>query len=696
MSSRVILGFLAALALPASGAPQERAPKREPWSFRPVTNPPPPQVADASWIRSPIDRFILARLEAERLRPAPPAGRRDLIRRATFDLIGLPPSPEDVEAFAADDSPDAFAGLIDRLLASPHYGERWARHWLDVARYADSNGLDENAAFANAWRYRDYVVRAFNQDKPYDRFVLEQIAGDLLEPTGDLAARHERQTATGFLSLGPKVLAEPDQAKMEMDIIDEQIDTLGRAFLGVTLGCARCHDHKFDPISTADYYGLAGILKSTRTMTSLKTIAKWHEHTLASPQELRLKEAHEKLVAARKQVVDALVERANQQLLLERKLAALPEKPETQYPEETRRELAALRADLKRAEESAPAYPSAMGVAEGAVTDLPVHLRGSHLRLGPVVPRRLPAALAGGSAGPLGGENSGRLGLARWIASPDHPLTARVMVNRLWRWHFGRGLAGTPDNFGNLGESPTHPELLDWLAFRFAHDGWSVKRMHRLIMLSSTYRMASRADEGALRRDPDNRFWSRFRLQRLDAECLRDAMLEVSGLLDPSLGGTLFHHKNFELVFNHTSQDKTTYDSFRRSLYLPVIRNHVYDMFELFDFPNPNTMEGHRAGTTVASQGLFLMNSPLVLKAADALAERLLGAGAPSDADRLSRLYARVYGRVPTGGETARAAEFLARAVEAQPSAATEEARRRAWQALCQAALMSNEFLHVR
>jgi len=686
---------VAAVALVAVGAgpaAQDDSPPRRPWSFGPVGVPPPPEVADSSWVRSPIDHFILARLEAQRLRPAPPAGRRDLIRRATFDLLGLPPSPEEVEAFTSDDSPGAFASLVDRLLASPHYGERWGRHWLDVARYADSNGLDENAAFANAWRYRDYVVRAFNEDKPYDRFVVEQIAGDLLEPAPDAAARYERWTATGFLSLGPKVLAEPDERKMEMDIIDEQIDTLGRAFLGLTFGCARCHDHKFDPITQADYYGLAGIFKSTRTMTSLKIIARWHEHTLATPEEIKLKEAHEKLVAARKQVVDALVERANRQLLLDRKLAALPEKPETQYPEETRRELEAVRRDHKRAEESAPTYPSAMGVADGAATDVALHKRGSHLRLGAVVPRRFPAELADGVPEPLGGTGSGRLALARWIASAEHPLTARVMVNRLWRWHFGRGLVGTPDNFGNLGEPPTHPELLDWLASRFVQDGWSVKRMHRRIMLSATYRMSSRPDARALERDPDNRLWSRFRLRRLDAETLRDAMLEVSSRLDRTLGGTLFHHKNFELVFNHTSQDKTTYNSVRRSLYLPVIRNHVYDLFELFDVPDPNTMEGNRAETTVASQSLWLMNSPLVLKAARALAEKLEG----SDTDRLPRLYERVHGRLPTDGESVRAAEFLRRYAEGQPSAAPEDARQRAWEALCQAALVSNEFIHVR
>ncbi len=654
---------------------QQRAAPREPWSFRPVRDPALPEVADRSWVRTPIDRVILARLEAEGLRPAPPASRRDLIRRATFDLLGLPPSPEEVEAFEADPSPGAFEAVVDRLLASPHYGERWGRHWLDVARYADSNGLDENAAFANAWRYRDYVVRAFNEDKPYDQFVVEQIAGDLLGPAPDPAVRYERWTATGFLSVGPKVLAEPDERKMEMDIIDEQVDTLGRAFLGLTLGCARCHDHKFDPITQADYYGLAGIFKSTKTMTSLKIIARWHEHTLASPQEIKVREAHEKLVAARKQTVDAFVERANQQLLLDRKLAKLPAKPETRYPEETRRDLEALRRDLKRAEESAPAYPSAMGVTDGAVTDVAIHRRGNPRRLGAVVPRRFPAALS--RAAPPGKENSGRLALARWIASPDHPLTARVMVNRLWRWHFGRGLVPTPDNFGNLGEPPTHPELLDWLASRFSQ-GWSITQLHRLIMRSSTYRMGSRPEA----RDPDNRLWSRFRLRRLDAESIRDAMLAASGLLDRTLGGTLFHHKNYELVFNHTSQDRTTYDSVRRSVYLPVIRNHVYDLFELFDFPNPNTMEGNRAETAVPSQSLWLMNSPFVLKAARALAERLEG----STAERVRSLYRRVHGRAPTDPEIERAAAFLRR--YGDPA--------QGWPALCQAALVSNEFLHVR
>jgi hypothetical protein len=319
------------------------------WAFQPPVDPEVPAVKNAAWPQSPLDHFVLAALEAKGLQPAPPADKRTLIRRATFDLIGLPPTPDEIDAFLSDDSPDAFAKVVDRLLDSPHYGERWARHWLDVARYADSNGLDENVAFGNAWRYRDYVVAAFNKDKPYDQFLLEQIAGDLLPAAEneDLAARHERLIATGFLSLGPKVLAEVDETKMEMDIVDEQIDTFGRAILGLTLGCTRCHDHKFDPLATEDYYALAGIFKSTLTMESFKKIGRWYENSLATPADLERKTAHEQQVTQAKAAIQSVVDEANRRLQEQAKPGSeLPKNPETLYPAETKDELKRLRDEL--------------------------------------------------------------------------------------------------------------------------------------------------------------------------------------------------------------------------------------------------------------------------------------------------------------------------------------------------------------
>ncbi|MCA9132549.1 MAG: PSD1 domain-containing protein, partial [Planctomycetales bacterium] len=471
---------------------------RQHWAFQPPVRVEPPSVDEESTAasaggrresayRNPIDAFVLARLEAEGLRRAPAADKLTLIRRATFDLLGLPPTPEEIEAFLADDSAGAFRRLVDRLLASPHYGERWGRHWLDIARYADSNGLDENVIHVNAWRYRDYVVRSLNNDKPYDQFVVEQLAGDLLDSGADVDLKLERLIATGFLVLGPKVLAEADQAKMEMDIIDEQLDTVGRSIMGLTLGCARCHTHKFDPISHHDYYGLAGIFKSTRTMDSYETVAVWHENVIETPEQTAVYEEHTQRVAAQEKQIGEYINAAKAALepppAKDLKLADV----EKLFSEEIQQELKKLREELNAIRKAAPSRPMAMGVEEGTAADTAVHLRGSHLTLGDTVPRRFPEVLVEGEQPPLPADHSGRLEFARWLTSGQHPLTARVMVNRVWSYHFGEGLVRSPDNFGMLGERPTHPELLDWLARRFVESGWSLKSLHRTILLSATY-----------------------------------------------------------------------------------------------------------------------------------------------------------------------------------------------------------------
>jgi hypothetical protein len=606
------------------------------WAFQPLADPAPPAVKDPAWAQGSLDRFILAGLESQGLRPAPPANRRALLLRVTFDLIGLPPNPEEMDAFLADTSADAFARVVDRLLASPHYGERWGRHWLDVARYADSNGLDENVAHGNAWRYRDYVVASFNRDKPYDRFVLEQLAGDLL-PVSDPAARQEQLIATGFLSLGPKVLAEVDETKMEMDIIDEQIDTVGRAFLGLTLGCARCHDHKFDPIQTDDYYALAGVFKSTRTMEHFKKIARWYEHPLD------------------------------------------PDQPPVE----------------KEKGKAGSDVPGIMGVTERAVVDVPIHIRGNHLTLGRTMPRGVPHVLAGSHPPAFDGKQSGRLHLAHWLIQPDHPLTARVLVNRVWRWHMGQGLVRSTDNFGNLGEPPANPALLDWLARRFVADGWSLKSLHRLILLSSTYQMSSRYDATAARRDPDNRLCWRQNIRRLEAEEIRDALLAVGNQLDPAMTGPVLHVKNRAFLFDHTSKDTTRYDSTRRSLYLPVIRNNLYDVFQLFDSTDAAVPSSDRATTTVAPQALFMLNSDLVNQVCRRLAGRLLQE--PDDSARLRLLYRRAYGREPTEAESARNRSLLARLEEQLEARMPDASQRRlqVWAWLCQTVLAANEFIYL-
>ncbi len=666
------------------------------WAFQPMAKPTPPSVRKSAWIQSPIDAFILAKLEEKRLKPAAPADKRALLRRATFDLTGLPPTPAETENFLADRSPDAFAKVVNRLLESPQYGERWGRHWLDVARYADSNGLDENVAFGNAWRYRDYVINAFNRDKPYDQFLTEQLAGDLLPRTDDIAVRHERLTALGFLTIGPKLLAEPDKVKLEMDMIDEQIETFGRAFLGATFGCARCHDHKFDPVPTDDYYALAAIFKSTQTMDDLKTIAKWHEPVVALPEDYKVKEAYEKKLADHKLSITNLIAEANRVLLITLNTNALPKNAEKQYPTNTIAQLEKLRTDLKKLEADAPELPSTMGVTEATniVKTLPVHIRGSHLALGKPVPRGVPQVMTISTRPQFSEQQSGRLELARWLADPEHPLTARVMVNRIWRWHFGQGLVASTDNFGLLGDRPTHPELLDWLARRFVADGWSVKSMHRLIMLSSTYQMDANAKQGTNLADPENRLLWHFPLRRLEAEEIRDALHSVAGTLDLTMGGKTLPLKNREFVFNHTSKDTTTYGSPRRAVYMPIIRNHLYDLFEQFDFPDPAVPNGNRSATVVAPQALLMMNSELVNRSAAKFAEQLLADKDASDARRLEAAYVKAYGRPPSSAERKRAERFL-NEFQTDESKDAAAARTEAWTVFCQTLLAANEFIYL-
>ncbi len=630
-------------------------------------------------------------------KPAPPADKPTLLRRLSFDLTGLPPTPAELADFLADERPDAVERLVDRLLASPSYGEHWGRHWLDVARYADSNGLDENIAYGNAWRYRDYVVAALNADKPYDRFLTEQLAGDLLPAAGD-QQRHEQLIATGLLSLGPKVLAEVDETKMQMDIVDEQIDTIGRALLALTLGCARCHDHKFDPIDTADYYGLAGIFKSTRTMESFKKIARWNENRLTTPEIDRQQAEFEADLAARKKTVELLTTAADALVRAQASPGAtLPDKLEPLYDGETLVALQALRDELARFEAARPEVPSAMGVTEDTIADTAVCLRGNPQKLGAVVPRHVPPVIQGAPIPAFSAGASGRRELAAWVVDPGNPLTARVIVNRVWRWHFGRGLVASVDNFGLLGEAPSHPELLDWLARRFVADGWSLKSLHRLILNSSTYCQSCTADPATARLDPENRLLGRAHVQRLSAEQLRDALLSVSGQLDATRGGSLLTVKNREFFFDHTSKDLTDYHSRRRSLYLPIVRNNVYDVFQLLDYPDAAVASGDRATTTVAPQALLMLNGELVVECAAHFAERLMTQGG-SDDDRLRQMYLRAYGRAADEAELAGSRAFLER-VEAALIASVSDAaarRRQAWQVLCHSTLAANEFIYVR
>ena len=797
---------------------------REFWSLRPVANPSLPEVKDSNWASTPIDRFVLAELDAKGLGPAAAADRRTIIRRVTFDLTGLPPTTEEVEAFVADEAEDAYAKLVDRLLASPQYGVRWGRHWLDVARYADSNGLDENLALGNAWRYRDYVIDAFNANKPFDRFLIEQLAGDLVS-----GADRDTITATGFLVLGAKVLAEPDREKLVMDTLDEQIDATGKAFLGLTLGCSRCHDHKFDPIKQKDYYALAAIFKSTRTFgpTNTGAIKHWNEHSFATAAEReQLKSVEAEIAAknaaankfkgeavaklrakAREQAADYLAAAAllkpsatlkevatvasplglhprilhhcrlhleyhrddklfeawhqlvakvavesskceeSEELVLERVSAeigdfyrklfaeaeqawaeakkakadtksladerlegarvalndasgflAIPPQPEFAFDAATFAEYDRLMEEARLVESKAPDETAAMGVADGVVlASLPLHIRGSHRNLGDPVTRDFPLVMRATEADTvLPRHQSGRLELAEWMASTQHPLTARVFVNRLWRWHFGRGLVASTENFGALGDRPSHPALLDFLARHFMASGWSVKELQRMLVLSSTYQMQSaHADEGKCASvDPENLLLWKFRMQRLEAEQIRDAVLAVSGRLDVAIGGKTVPLRNRQFVFNHTSVDHTRYESLRRAAFLPVIRNNLYTLFEQFDFPDPTMPTGDRAATVVAPQALLMMNDELVMDAADAFAERLLSVS-NDDAQRLKAAYGAAVGREPTEAEELRAKEFIAK-LKLTLAERGEEAERAAWAVFCHSLMASNEFIYVR
>ncbi|HEY1050225.1 MAG TPA: PSD1 and planctomycete cytochrome C domain-containing protein [Prosthecobacter sp.] len=805
------------------------------WAFRPIAKPQVPAVEAAN----PIDAFVLAKLAEKNLSLAPAADKRTLIRRATFDLTGLPPTAAEVEAFLADTAPDAFAKVVDRLLRSPQSGEKWGRHWMDVARYSDSNGLDENIALGTAWRYRDYVVQALNKDKPFDEFLTEQLAGDLLEAK-DVPTRQEHVTATAFLNLGAKVLAEPDKEKLTMDVVDEQIDVMGRAFMGLTLGCVRCHDHKFDPIPTTDYYALAAIFKSTQsfsvdrigalstayeapvgsfddfaavksserilkdqkssvakaegeanaalrkearehavdylvaalelpatpTLSGVAPVAKkhglrahillncrvylaaneglpvfkpWQEAVRGQGDVAKLREHFTTLFAEAEKVVKkpaakaapatktkaekkannlakkeaekaaeaegALAEQARAALDNNAGFLALPPEPMVLYTKEVAEKVRSLKDTMMSTESNLADLPTTLAVSEApkVLKELPVHIRGSHLALGKPVPRGFIQVVQGPAKPPKSfpEAQSGRMELARWLASPEHPLTSRVIANRIWSWHFNQGIVSTTDNFGLLGQAASHPELLDWLARWFTSNGWSMKDMHRLIMSSRTYQQASMATaeglEKAFNQDPENRLLWHFPVRRLEAEEIRDSLLHVGGTLDSTIGGKTIPRRNREFVFNHTSKDLTTYGSTRRTLYLPIIRNNLYDLLQQFDHPDPATSTGLRNSSVVSPQALLLMNSELAKGAAAAFAQRVEKAGGDVTA-RLRAAYRLAYAREATETDLRRARDFLT-ATEAALNSTQQDAGKRegqTWTLLCQALMMSNEFIYLR
>ncbi len=604
------------------------------WSFQPVRSPSPPEVSDIEWPINAIDRFVLASLESKGITPVAEADTYSLIRRTYFILTGLPPTPAAIQTFLERDIDQALPELVDHLLASPEFGERWGRHWLDVARYAESSGGGRSLMFKNAWRFRDYVIDSYNQDKPFDVFVREQIAGDLMPPHSDPETREAHVVGSGFLALGPINYELQDKELLRMEVVDEQIDTVGRAFLGMTLGCARCHDHKFDPIPTEDYYALAGIFRSTQSLVS-GNVSGYVEKTL-----------DESGVEAWDRYQTALKDK-------EAAIKKLGKNKDKEGVKELKKEIAALKG-------SAPSPPpKAMSVAEFTgeeSRDWHVHLRGAIRNLGAKVPRGFITVATPPGLSPQAKPNqdeSGRRQLADWLTDPHQPLTARVYVNRLWHHVFGRGLVRTVDNFGQTGELPSHPALLDYLAANFVKEGWSTKALLRKLLTSRVYRLSIAGDPMAASIDPENQLLWRSHRRRLEAESLRDAMLFISGQLQKNAGGLTI--EKFSAYDNGYQFGNFN----RRSVYAPAFRNATLDIFKVFDFANPNMVEGRRVQTTLPTQALYMMNHPFVMQQAQAAAKKLLHQCDTSVGDRLKSLYLQTVGRPPTSEEQVVAARFL-------------------------------------
>jgi hypothetical protein len=785
------------------------------WSFKPISQAAPPTPKQKDWGINAIDQFVLANLEKNGLKPAPPADKTTLLRRATFDLTGLPPTEKELQAFLADKSPDAFEKVVDRLLASPRYGERWGRHWLDVMRYADSTGSDEDHRYPHAWRYRDYVVQAFNDDMPYNQFVREQLAGDILAADPNSGVGYRGIVATGFLALGKKALAQKDLPLKRYDVVDDQIDVTAKAFLGLTVACARCHDHKFDPIATKDYYQLAAIFASTLSYAGGATgdpiqtplapagefeafKKQWNAYNAVEKKVNAIidfdKDARKHRDEGEKQIASAMLaayrvyakgeavaEVAAAGKLDEKQLAGWvtylsdAKRPElakwraatdanrkelaAEYQETFRRSAYQYDQDLswwKEAQGSFPnagkiagprphmtvekdpffvgvwqdggplhrsreeqlsslapekaeqaktlltqalemekalptkEVPMACAVKEGQTMDQKVFLRGDYHSLGDAVERTVPAILRLSAPAPPVATKSGRLELADWIVDARNPLPPRVMANRIWQGHFGDGIVRTPDNYGRLGERPSNPELLDYLAKAFIENGWSIKKMNRMIMLSKTYQMSARFDEETKAKDPENRMMSHYPRQRLSIEEIRDAYLAIGGDLDLTMGGTLDPGVGTD---GETSAGRISMNpekTNRRSIYLPLRRSNLPTLYTLFDFGDATTPEGHRNPTTVATQALFAMNSPMVIREAKNVADGVLKQE-KQDKRRIEEIYLRVLDRHPDANEVDRGLTYLT-SLRRKWKEIDEE---KAWTSLTHALMASNEFIFV-
>ena len=706
---------------PATEKPKEfTAQQKRWWAFQPVARTEKPAVRQSAWVRNDIDAYVLAKLEEKGIAPSAPAGKLTLIRRASLVLTGLPPTPEQVQAFLADSSPKAFEKVVDDLLASPHYGERWARHWLDVARYADSEGFKADETRPNVWRYRDYVIRAFNADKPYNRFVQEQIAGDEMFP-GDADAL----VATGFNRHFPDESNAANIMQRRQELLNDITDTVGSSLMGMTFGCARCHDHKFDPILQKDYYRLQAFFANTRIEDGLQldtdasrveyaTRQKvWEEKTAPIRAQIAalLKPAHEAHYKDRlsrfpeeiQQIIGMnptertpyqwqMYQKAKTQVTFtDEEVAALLKGNDKKHYQELRKQLAAFDAFK----------PAPLNIGQGMVDESAASPRTFTLKVG-----NYDAPLAEVQPGfltildpndavitpALNGKSTGRRSaLAQWLTQPSNPLTARVMVNRIWHYHFGRGISGSPSDFGAMGERPANRELLDALTTQFIDDGWSMKKMHKRILLSATWQQSSAFREDAAAIDPDNKFVWRYNRRRLEGEIIRDSMLQVAGVLNPKMYGPgVFPPLPPGMVTRGGwKKEEAEPDTVRRSIYTFVRRNTRYPMFEAFDMPDTHESCARRANTVSSTQALELLNNELVVGWSKDLAHKVSNDSGLTSKAQIERAWRLVYSRVPSADETRAAAAFLDR----QTRIAGD--RQTALADLCHMLLNSNEFVYI-
>lgn len=677
------------------------------WAFQPPKPQTPPQVKNTAWPASDIDRFVLAKIEEKGLQPVADASKLDLLRRLTFDLTGLPPTTDQIQAFVKDRSPDALEKVVDNLLASERFGEHWGRHWLDVARYAESSGKEVNILYPFAWRYRDWVIDAVKKDMPYNEFVKEQIAGDLL-PYKDVVDQSKKIVATGFLAVGTKPHNERNPRQFALEVADEQIDTLSQAMLGITVACARCHDHKFDPIPQKDYYSLAGIFLSSETLFGTGTgIQNAHPSDLIDlGKESALPAGFPSISAAERAQISEKAEKNKQEFMdLQRELFAAKKSgdkgAQTFKLLAQRQRQGEISNELARFDEKGNARILTMGVYDRRYPgNSPVYTRGDATQPGQQVPRGFVQVMFQKDP-PAITRGSGRRELAEWIGSEENPLTARVFVNRAWRWLMGSGIVNTVDNFGNMGERPSHPELLDHLAVKFMKDGWSIKKLAKDIVMSRTYRLAARHDAKSFTEDPDNTLFWRANKRRLEAEQLRDAILAVSGKLDlyPQEGSPICRMGEGREGLMRLYSGGLQQVAYTRSVYLPIVRDQLPEALSLFDFADPNLVTGNREETNVPSQGLYLLNNPYVLALSDDFARRVYASSQDGTA-RITNAYWIAYGRPPTAQEIQATRTFFnnyqldAANAKSSPKGGRDISMF-AWSAFCQALMASAEFRYL-